>query len=98
MMLKSRYVVPVDGPVVEDGAVVIREGRIAAVGRAADLHTTPVIDYGDAVICPGFVNAHTHLELTHLAGKVPPSSDFVHWLKRLTGLLMAHPATPNNVA
>jgi cytosine/adenosine deaminase-related metal-dependent hydrolase len=98
MMLKSRYVVPVDGPVVDDGAVVIREGRIAAVGRAADLRTTPVIDYGDAVICPGFVNAHTHLELTHLAGKVPSSRDFVRWLKQLTGLLMAQPATPDNVA
>lgn len=98
MMLKSRYVVPVDGLVIEDGVVVIREGRIASVGRAADLHTTPAIDYGDAVICPGFVNAHTHLELTHLAGQVPPSSDFVHWLKRLTDLLMAQPATPDNVA
>lgn len=97
MMLKSRYVVPVDGSVVEDGAVVIREGRIAAVGRAADLHITPVIDYGDAVICPGFVNAHSHLELTHLAGKVLPSPDFVHWLKQLTSLLMAQPATPENV-
>jgi len=96
MMLKCRYVVPADGPVVEDGAVVIRDGRIAAIGRAADLSTTPVIDYGDAVICPGFVNAHTHLELTHLAGKVPPSPDFVHWLKRLTGMLMAQPATPDN--
>ncbi len=98
MMLISRYVVPVDGPVIEDGAVVIREDRIAAVGRAANLHITPVIDYGDAVICPGFVNAHAHLELTHLAGKVPPSRDFVRWLKQLTGLLMTAPATPDNVA
>ncbi len=98
MMLKSRYVVPVDGPVIEDGAMFIYEGRIADVGRATDLHPTPVIDYGDAVICPGFVNAHTHLELTHLEGRVPPSPDFVHWLKRLTGLLMVQPATPDNVA
>jgi len=98
MMLKSRYVLPVDGPVIEGGAVVIREGRIAAVGRAANLHSAPVIDYGDAVICPGFVNAHTHLELSHLAGKVPPSPDFVHWLKRQTSLLLAQPATPTIVA
>lgn len=98
MMLKSRYVVPVDGPVIENGGVVIREGRIAAVGRAADLHASPVIDHGDAVICPGFINAHTHLELTLLAGKIPPSPDFVDWLKRLIGLLAAQPATLENVA
>lgn len=98
MMLKSRYVVPLDGPVIEDGAVVVREGRITAVGRASDLHAAPIIDYGDAVICPGFVNAHTHLELTHLARRVPPSSDFVDWLERLTDMLMAQPATPDDVA
>jgi cytosine/adenosine deaminase-related metal-dependent hydrolase len=98
MMLKSRYVVPVDGPVIENGAVVIRDGRIAAVGRADDLTASPVIDYGDAVICPGFVNSHTHLELTLLAGAVPPSRHFIDWLKRLTGLLIEQPATNENVA
>ena len=97
MMLKSRYVVPVDGPVIENGAVVIRDGRIAAVGRANDLTASPVIDYGDAVICPGFVNAHTHLELTLLAGAAPPSPDFVDWLRRLTGILVERPATEENV-
>ena len=98
MMVKSRYVVPVDGPVIENGAVVIDDGRIAAVGRALDLQVAPFIDYGDAVICPGFVNANTHLELTLLAGEVPASSDFVDWLRRLTGLLIARPANPENVA
>ncbi len=98
MMFKSRFVVPVDGPVIENGAVVIRDGRIAAVGRANELQGAPLIDYGDAVICPGFVNAHTHLELTHLAGKVPPARDFVDWLMRLAGLLRADPATEKNVA
>jgi len=98
MMVKSRYVVPVDGPVIENGAVVIRDGRIAAVGRANDLTASPAIDYGDAVVCPGFVNAHTHLELTLLAGAAPPSPDFVDWLKRLTRLLMEQPATEENVA
>ena len=96
-MLKSRYVVPVDGPVIENGAVVIRNERIAAVGRANDLTASPVIDYGDAVVCPGFVNAHTHLELTLLAGAAPPPPDFVDWLKRLTRLLMEQPATEENV-
>ena len=111
MMLASRYVVTVDGPVISDGAVVVEEGRISAVGRRRDLQTSQIlpfatggppprpplgkeglggiIDYGDAVICPGFVNAHTHLELTLLAGRVAPSTNFTDWLERLTTLLRA---------
>ncbi len=90
MILKSRYIVPVDAGVIEDGGVVIKEGRIVAVGRSPDLDEAKgngAIDYGDAVICPGFVNAHTHLELSLLAGLVPPSSDFIDWLLRLAARL-----------
>ena len=90
MILKSRYVVPVDGPPIENGAIVIHRDRITAVGSARDLTASPVLDYGDAVICPAFVNAHTHLELSLLAGKVSPGSDFIDWLRRL----MAAAASP----
>jgi cytosine/adenosine deaminase-related metal-dependent hydrolase len=83
MILKARYVVPVDAPVIESGAVEINGDRIVAVGPARGLSGRSVIDYGDAVICPAFVNAHTHLELSHLAGKIPPSPDLIDWLGRL---------------
>ncbi|MCH7808571.1 MAG: amidohydrolase family protein [Planctomycetes bacterium] len=98
MMLKSRFVLPVDGPVIEDGAVLIRDGRIDAVGSASQLHDDDVTDYGDAVICPGFVNAHTHLELSSLAKTIPPSPDFTDWLRRLMERLHANPLTRDQVA
>ena len=82
-ILKARFVVPLDSPVIEDGAVAINDGHITAVGAARDISAGRTIDYGDAVILPGLVNAHTHLELTLLAGRVPPTSDFVDWLQRL---------------
>ena len=93
MMLKSRFVVPVDSPVIEDGAVLVRDGRIIAVGPAGEPGNESVIDYGDAVICPGFVNAHTHLDLSHLAGRVDPSPDFTGWLRRLLEITNAEPPT-----
>lgn len=95
MMLKARYVVPIDAPAIENGAVIVERGRITAVGTAREVHGTPVTDYGDAVICPGFVNAHTHLELSLLAGRVPPDlrppqvPDFVDWLRRLVAAVSA---------
>lgn len=97
MIFKARYVVPVDGPVIENGAVVVDDGRIMAVGPARGFSHSPVTDYGDAVICPGFVNAHTHLELSLLAGRIPPGPDFIDWLRRLVAASGAQAASRDTV-
>ena len=57
MKLQARYVVPVTGPAIEGGAVVIRGTRIVDVGPTRELSGSPVTDFGEAVIVPGFVNA-----------------------------------------
>ena len=54
------------GPALEKAALLIDGVSIAAVGRQADVRApdgTPAIevDYGDATILPGLVDAHTHL-------------------------------------
>jgi 5-methylthioadenosine/S-adenosylhomocysteine deaminase len=64
--LSADWVVPVEGSPIRDGAVAIEDGLIAAVGPAADLGSDE--HFGDAVILPGFVNAHSHLEYTMYAG------------------------------
>lgn len=46
--------------VVEDGALLVRDGRIAAVGSSIDIGDAEVIDAGGRVVLPGFVDAHTH--------------------------------------
>ena len=65
-VLSADWVVPVDGDPIRDGAVAIEDGLIAAVGAADDLGAGE--HYEDAVILPGFVNAHTHLEYAVYAG------------------------------
>lgn len=97
MILKARFVAPVDQPVIENGAVVTRDGLIIEVGRARDLADRTAVDFGDAAICPGFVNAHTHLELTHLASRVPPTPDFIDWLRCLYREAIAYPPTRESV-
>jgi len=61
-VLSADWVVPVEGPPIRDGAVEIDDltGTIAAVGPREELGDS--VHYEDAVILPGFVNAHTHLE------------------------------------
>lgn len=53
---------------VAGGAILVRGGIIAATGTRDELkrqHAVPVVEHPDCAILPGFVNAHTHLELTH---------------------------------
>jgi len=63
--LKARYVFPAVGRPIADAAVTILGERIVAVGGVpADAE---VRDLGNVAILPGLVNAHTHLEFSHLA-------------------------------
>jgi aminodeoxyfutalosine deaminase len=78
--LTARYVFPVSGPPLERGLVVIDGGRALALRRG---QRAPDFDCGDAAVVPGFVNAHTHLDLTGARGLVPPSADFVGWLRQV---------------
>src|SRR5215468_12512658 len=68
---------------VKDGAVIVdADGRIVSVGRAKDLRETHADDAWethDAVLVPGLVNAHTHLELSGLRGQVPGGKGFAPW-------------------
>lgn len=57
---------------VHDGAVLIADGAIAAVGPYVDLHrqhpATPVVGDGTGVVLPGLVNAHTHFSEALIPG------------------------------
>jgi imidazolonepropionase len=51
--------------IIEDGAMIVREGRIASVGKRAEIEKLiyadcDIIDAGGRVVMPGFVDAHTH--------------------------------------
>src|SRR5262245_12310036 len=51
--------------IISDGAIRVRNGRIAAVGRRAEIESavsadTEIVDAGGRIVLPGFVDAHTH--------------------------------------
>ena len=77
-VLSADWVLPVEGAPIESGAVAIEDGRIAAVGTAAELGEGT--RYDDAVIVPGFVNAHSHLEYAVYGGFGDGLGDFSEWI------------------
>lgn len=84
--LTAGWVLPVDSPPIQRGAVLVGpDGFVERVGPASEVPTpagVPAIEAPDAAIMPGLVNAHTHLELTGFDAVVP-EDDFVAWITRL---------------
>jgi cytosine/adenosine deaminase-related metal-dependent hydrolase len=92
LRIRARSVHPVTAPPISDGAVLVDdEGRIAAVGpHAAVPAAGRRCEFPDAVLVPGLVNCHTHLELTDFGGK-NPEPGFPAWIRRIRELKDATP-------
>jgi len=85
----ARWVLSVSTSPIENGAVAIAGQRIAGVGSRSEIvERFPefrVDDFGEAVILPGLINTHTHLELTAMRGYLENEErDFFAWLRKLT--------------
>jgi len=78
----ARWVLPIDAAPIEDGEVIVEDGVLAAV-RPVRTPACERRDFGDAVLMPGLVNAHSHLEYTALRGFLE-DVPFFPWIRALT--------------
>jgi cytosine/adenosine deaminase-related metal-dependent hydrolase len=88
----ASWIVPISEPPVRDAWVAVDRGRIVALSRRRPTDGAREVDFGEAAILPGLVNAHTHLELSYLRDQVPPASDFVTWIR---AVIAARGTRPN---
>ena len=79
-----------DAETLRDGAVVVDEaGEVVDVGAAAEVltrHAGAAVERVRGVVLPGLVNAHIHLELSALRGRVPGGAGFVPWVEQMIGV------------
>ncbi|MFM7321923.1 MAG: amidohydrolase family protein, partial [Armatimonadota bacterium] len=80
---RARWVLPVSGPPIPNGEVVVENGRIVACGLSRSREAD--IDFGNAAILPGFVNAHAHLDYTVMRSLLP-NKPFFEWIRELVSL------------
>jgi cytosine/adenosine deaminase-related metal-dependent hydrolase len=81
---RARWVLPIDRPPIENGWMEVIDGRIARVGDGTLPGTGR--DLGDVALLPGLVNAHTHLELSWMAGHITPAESMDAWIHELLRL------------
>ena len=94
--LRARYVLPIAADPIENGWVRIERGRIAAIGRGQP--SGPVDDLGDAIILPGLVNAHTHLEFSDLDHPLPAGGGLPAWIERVVAMRRSRAAAHTDEA
>ena len=73
----ARYVVTLDPRrrIIEGGSILVENGRISRVGKAAELAHAPaerVIDARHFLVTPGFVNGHMHISYGHVVRGIFP--------------------------
>jgi cytosine/adenosine deaminase-related metal-dependent hydrolase len=95
----AKYLVAGDGSSRDSGALLVEQGRVRALGALAAIKGSApdaeLYDCGDAVLLPLFVNAHTHLELSHFDDWARASNtrfdgeDFVGWMLKLIAVKRA---------
>ncbi|BFM08116.1 amidohydrolase family protein [Halioxenophilus aromaticivorans] len=97
------YVVTMDESlgVIEDGAVVVDNGEIVAVGPAKDIYrdyqSTHVIPGDGRVVMPGLINGHTHTAMTLFRG-IADDTELMTWLQNTIFPLEAEFVTPEFIA
>jgi cytosine/adenosine deaminase-related metal-dependent hydrolase len=83
-LIQAGWLLPITDPPIREGVVAVSAGRVVWVGRSGDpgLPDGPLHRLGDGVLLPGLVNAHCHLELSHLAAAgLPSGTGFVPWVE-----------------
>ena len=82
MILRAKYILPDSATTIENGFAEIAGDRIAQVGRWSERSVGDAdFDFGNAFILPGLVNAHAHLELTHV--RANQTSQLTTWLMQI---------------
>ena len=85
--LRFRALLPMTGSApVENGQLIVERGRIRETQHDASAPVVgKLIDLSDCLILPGFVNAHCHLALSALKGRIPRRDRFTDWARSMIG-------------
>ncbi|MFO7559284.1 MAG: amidohydrolase family protein [Desulfobacterales bacterium] len=80
---RAGWVIADQNTIIQNGYVKIQNGYITETGKGRRVPNDHEVDYGEGVILPGLVNAHTHLELSALKDSVQTTAGFQAWVKEL---------------
>jgi cytosine/adenosine deaminase-related metal-dependent hydrolase len=82
--LTADYLFPLHKAPIKEGVLQISDkGEVIALFENRDEITQHKLEVFDGIICPGFVNAHCHLELSHLLGITEKGKGFLDFVAKV---------------
>ncbi|MDR1984589.1 MAG: amidohydrolase family protein [Prevotellaceae bacterium] len=84
--ISADYIFPVHTQPIKNGALTIADdGTISDISTFSEnLETSADIEFYDGIICPGFINVHCHLELSHLKNSIPMHTGIIGFIKEIS--------------
>ena len=86
-LISADTILPISQDPLNDHALVIEDGKIKDIGPAVNLKKNykgiKEINLGEGILLPGFINAHTHLELGWIQKKIGGFKGFTQWLQQI---------------
>jgi cytosine/adenosine deaminase-related metal-dependent hydrolase len=82
--IRSKFLITCEGSPIRNGSVIFDDdGRVVSVSDSQD---ESEYDYFDGIVCPGFTNAHCHLELSHLKGHFKQATGMDGFIQQINEL------------
>jgi len=85
---RAAWILPIVAPPIRRGWVSVENGLITGIGGEAPRGS---VDLGNVAVLPALVNAHTHLELSYLRGRVARAGRFLDWIRTVVAARREYP-------
>jgi len=80
---RAKWVIVSPEQILENGCVTVSGGRVIASGKSNTPDGLQIKDHGEGVLMSPLVNAHTHLDLTPLGGRLETGNGFISWISQI---------------
>ncbi len=82
MKISSQQVLSPDGSSLSPKVLVFEGKKLVSIDEI-EAHDPTTVQFVDGILCPGFINTHCHLELSHMLGKVDTGTGLVDFIKQV---------------
>ncbi len=100
-LLSALTILPISSKPVYNSSVYLENGKIVEIGPTDSLlkkyNNVKKTDLGKGILLPGFINAHTHLELGWITEYIGGFNSFIDWIKQIIAAKKNHSPSNNKI-
>ena len=84
--IAANYIFPGSGSCLKNGIIILTDEGIVekVIDTGGNIHESAGLEFYNGIVVPGFINAHCHLELSHMQGLIPEKTGLPGFIGRIT--------------